>query len=483
MDDVIQTPNAIAHVVSVLWYPLVGLLIYTLGARRAATACVVIGYLFLPHNEYDLPWIAYEKNMAIALGLGLCYLAILGGSKADLPERARFGSLGSLAMLAVILCPLASGMSNELTAYDTLNEASNRALALGIPYLIGRRCITDLRGAKELANALVLGALVYVPLCFLEMRLSPFLHVSLYGYHQHTMATEMRYGFFRPMVFLTNGIVNGYWMACGALVAFWLWRTGATRRLLNLSTILIAGLLGGTALLCRSLSSIVLVGLVGATLQVAALVRHRIFLLALMLVPPIYFLGPMVGADIPAAISELAGQIDPARRASFEFRLQQEVPLKAKAMEKPILGWGGWGRGRVYDEETGRDLYVTDSLWIVEFGKFGLASLAAIYLAAVAPAARLFRVVPPRAWTRSQAGPAIVLATLPLIMVIDGLANSIFSPVMLYIMGAVDALSTRAARGGLEDPGEPASPLGPAAPSPSPPPFGAPRLRTSPRRP
>jgi len=48
-------------------------------------------------------------------------------------------------------------------------------------------------------------------------------------------------------------------------------------------------------------------------------------------------------------------------------------------LRKPVLGWGRWGRSRVYDE-TGRDISVTDGLWVITLGESGLLGLAGLML-------------------------------------------------------------------------------------------------------
>ena len=52
--------------------------------------------------------------------------------------------------------------------------------------------------------------------------------------------------------------------------------------------------------------------------------------------------------------------------------------LAAKAMRRPVFGWGGWGRSRVHDE-WGTDLSITDGLWIIQFGQLGQVQLSLVY--------------------------------------------------------------------------------------------------------
>jgi hypothetical protein len=66
----------------------------------------------------------------------------------------------------------------------------------------------------------------------------------------------------------------------------------------------------------------------------------------------------------------MAEQIDPARAQSLGFRLRNEDLLLDKAQQRPLFGWGNWGRNQVYNEE-GQDISVTDGAWIILIGSNG----------------------------------------------------------------------------------------------------------------
>ena len=51
----------------------------------------------------------------------------------------------------------------------------------------------------------------------------------------------------------------------------------------------------------------------------------------------------------------------PDRAGSLEFRLMNEDLFIAKALQRPIFGWGGWGRGSLY-EPGGRLLTIVDQI-------------------------------------------------------------------------------------------------------------------------
>ncbi|HEV8062561.1 MAG TPA: hypothetical protein VGP68_21960, partial [Gemmataceae bacterium] len=128
------------------------------------------------------------------------------------------------------------------------------------------------------------------------------------------------------------------------------------------------------------------------------------------------------------------------RAASFYFRLENENVLIHKALERPLLGWGGWGRARVYDEE-GNDLTTTDGLWIIVLGNQGALGLVALGIAIGLPAALVFFAFPVKVWARPQFAPAIVLAMTLVLYLIDGLANAMINPIFMLIAGGLNSLS------------------------------------------
>ena len=67
--------------------------------------------------------------------------------------------------------------------------------------------------------------------------------------------------------------------------------------------------------------------------------------------------------------------------------------MLAHAAEKPLFGWGGYGRNHVYDMATGRMLTIADGAWIISLGiygwvgyiaEFGLLALPLVKLGAAA---------------------------------------------------------------------------------------------------
>jgi hypothetical protein len=435
----------IKHIANVLWLPFVLVLAAALGGRRAAVAALVIGWMFLPQAEYDLPVIDYNKDAAISAGLVLCFIFTLFEPRRN-AGRTPFG-WDSLFMAIFVLCPFASSMSNGLGEYDGFVATTNRVIQIGIPYLIGRRCVTDAAGARRLAHAFILGALVYIPFCCAEIALGPFWHRTVYGWNQHQVSQQVRFGGYRPMVFMYHGITVAYWMGTAALIAFWLWRTRSTHRLGLLPMGLVVAALGVMTLLCKTLGPIILIGVVAVALVLAVKLQHRALLTALMLLPPVYLLGPLVGLKFSDGVRAVTAEISADRLESYEYRLRNEEEVLNKAQERPVFGWGGWGRAKLHEEGGNTISSVTDSLWIIEFSGRGLVGLVSLYFATLLPSFRFFRVFPVHTWTYQDVAPAVVLAVLPIVFIIDALANNNLGPVILFVIGAVETISLRRQRG------------------------------------
>jgi hypothetical protein len=81
----------------------------------------------------------------------------------------------------------------------------------------------------------------------------------------------------------------------------------------------------------------------------------------------------------------VAGLLGPDRVESLQFRFDNEDILVVKGIERPFFGWGGFGRERVYEAETGKDFVVQDGHWIALFGTHGLVGFACYFLLLLLP--------------------------------------------------------------------------------------------------
>jgi hypothetical protein len=70
-------------------------------------------------------------------------------------------------------------------------------------------------------------------------------------------------------------------------------------------------------------------------------------------------------------VHEFIQSINADRAASLKFRLDTEDALLARASEKPLFGWGSWGRDLLHDPATGNLVSIVDGIWVGVIGSFG----------------------------------------------------------------------------------------------------------------
>jgi hypothetical protein len=415
--------------------PATALSFLALPARRALCLSFLAAWLFLPIADYELPGIPdFNKSSAIALS-ALVVIALFQGRRL-LSLRARWVDA---PMLAWCLCPIASSLSNDLGLYDGLAASLTHFIKWGIPYLVGRLYFAELPALGELAVAIFVGGLVYVPLCLLECRLSPQLHTWVYGYHQHVFAQAIRFGGFRPTVFLEHGLVVAMWMAAATIVGAALALSGARRNLAGAPAAWLVGALFVTTLLCKSVNAWVAlaVGLAGVGRLRAPV------LFCLLVFSPLYMVARSTGWLDTDRTLALAGDYLPEERLqSLETRLRNEDVLVVRALERPLLGWAGWGRARIRDDD-GNDTCITDGRWVIALGENGLVGLVAFTVALALPLLLLLR-LPLGAWRAPAVAPAAALAIVLGLNLVDCMFNAPINPVLLLATGGLTGLSPRA---------------------------------------
>ena len=198
-------------------------------------------------------------------------------------------------------------------------------------------------------------------------------------------------------------------------------------------------------MLCKSIGALLLLAVGILVLQVARRTKSNLVVWALILVPPLYMAARAPGAWSGESLVELARSYINAERAeSLEFRLINEDMLAAKALQRPMFGWGGWGRNRVFDEQ-GRDISVTDGMWIIALGTNGLVGLASLTLVFLLPVALLLRRCPAGSWGDPEVAPAAGLAVLMGLCLIDYLSNALINPI--YMLAAGSLMGLRRAQG------------------------------------
>lgn len=311
----------------------------------------------------------------------------------------------------------------------------------GLPYYLGRLYLNNLDGLRKLAIAIFAGGLLYVPLCLIEIFKSPMLHQMLYGFSQITNFAEViRYGGFRPTVFMQTGLMVGAWMMAATLSGVWLWNTGVIEQLWGIPVKWLVVTLLVTTVLVKSTGALALLAIGLVILFVVKWFRTPLLLLVLLVSISSYLYlgvtGNFPGDQIVPVVSRVSNE---DRAGSLKFRFDNEEVLSQKARQKMIFGWGGWGRSRVYDE-WGKDISITDSLWIITFGNTGVVGLISLTASMLLPVLGFLQRYPLSLWHNPKvAGASALVVLLPLYMA-DCLLNYMPNPVYFLTCGGIAGL-------------------------------------------
>jgi hypothetical protein len=439
-----SAPNGIVPVALAVFLPFVLGCFVLLYPRRAVLVSLFVGWLFLPtfDNAYRFP-LLHAKVMFVPAVVLFASVAFDGGRWRWFRPR-----LVDLPMTLVCLSPFVSSLVNDLGPYDGGSAVFETSMIWGAPYLLGRVYFSEPGALRDLAVALVAATLAYVPLCLWEVRMSPQLHATVYGFQPFgSFVQAIRFGGYRPSVFMAHGLMLGMFMTSGTLIALWIWRTHVCKDLWGVPIGWLCAALGMTTLLCKSTGAAALLVLGLAVLEAARRLRSSVPLLILLALPPAYCVARTSGWTGRPLVSLSEELVNQDRAASVEFRIVNEDQLIAKALQRPWLGWARWGRSRVYDE-SGKDVSIIDGLWILTLGTSGLVGLAALGVALALPALLLVSLFPGRQWSDTRLAPTAALAVAGALGMIDDVFNAMLSPIFPLIVGSLVGLylTVKAAR-------------------------------------
>jgi hypothetical protein len=433
-----------AQLVLLLWFPVILYFFRRYPPRTAVMVSFLGGLLFLPQRTgFALPLIPDYQGM-----VATCYGIVVGLCLYDWEHLKKFRvEWLDVPMLCWCICPFFSSVTNDLGAYDGVNESITQTVVWGLPYLLGKLYFNRLIHFKQLAKGIMKGGLIYMPLCLWEGRMSPNLHLIVYGYYAHPsgISQAVRYGGFRPNVFMQHGLMVGMWMMTVALVTIWLSESKTFTQIWNYKLKSLIPALIFTVIWCRSTGAYgyFFYGLI--ILFTAKYLKLNLpFLLLVYIIAWFLYMnvtGQFHGDDILAFLSQYT---NPDRVQSLGFRWLNEEILAEKAREKFWFGWAGWNRNRVYEENwIGEivDVSVTDSLWIIAFGIRGAFGLLTLTLGLLLPPTvfAVFR-YPAKLWLHPKVAPAAALATCLVLFMLDSVINNMYNPIFPLISGALSGL-------------------------------------------
>ncbi|MEP3332268.1 hypothetical protein [Sedimentitalea sp.] len=452
-------PNSFAYLIFYSW-PLVAYIIFRKQPLVPALVwSIVLGYILLPSRVgLDLPaFPAIGKFEITSISAAImCFIAARedGRSKrweappatqnGAKPRRSRLVWIVRILLLTIIISPLLTVLNNPdpivagpviingLRLYDGFSVIG-AAVFMILPFVLGHRFLNTTESHVILLKVMCYAMLGYSLLALWEVRMSPQLNRMIYGFFPHSFLQHMRSDGFRPLVFFGHGLSLGIFLSMSVLSTIALWRhlkDGAAKATVWLVFI-------GWLLLILVLSKNV--GALMITLALmpfAILMRARGQLIFAATLSTVVLLYPMLrGAGyVPTdEIHAFVLERDAERAQSLKFRLDNEDSLLEKASQKPVSGWGTWGRNHVYDEDTGRSLSVTDGMWVIIIGVFGWLGYIARFGLLTIPIILL-------ALSRRRLDIGVATSGLSLVLsanLVDLLPNAALSPVTWLLAGAL----------------------------------------------
>jgi hypothetical protein len=438
-----MTPNLFAIAALLMW-PVVAIALYHMRPVGQATLWTILGaYLLLPVGasiKFEMVP-QFDKN-SIASIAALVGCSLVAGRLRWLGHGP---GLVQLLVLALLIGPFVTSELNGDTVsvggrilpgvghYDAMSAVVAQFIQV-IPFFLGRQFLSSAGDTEDVLRVLIVAGLCYsLPMLF-EVRMSPQLHTWVYGYFPHSFVQQMREGGFRPVVFLGHGLLTAFFIMTAAVAAAAFWRTRT--RVVRQPAAAITAYLGGVLVLCKTLGAL----LYGAVLVLLVrFTRPQMQLRIALVLVTIALLYPMLrAADLfpTGAMVEMAEAIDADRAQSLKFRFDNEDILLERAWQRFTFGWGRFGRNRIYDVESGRDVSVTDGRWIITMGQFGFVGFLAefgLLALAVVRAAQAAKFA-------SDENEQVMLGALALIVainVVDLLPNASLSPWTWLLAGAL----------------------------------------------
>jgi tetratricopeptide (TPR) repeat protein len=434
----------LAQVMLLAWLPVVLLVFTIMPPRKAAVRMFVAAWLFLPNGGYSLPGLPDYTKM-VATGLGV----LLG---AMIYDQGKFLSIVprwfDIPILAWCFGPFVTAIYNGLGPYEATSSVLSELISWGLPYLVGRVYLDDVDGLKELAEAIVIGGLCYIPLCLFEIRFSPSLQSGLYGIVRWE---GVRYGGYRPKVFLATGLELGMWMTNATLMSYMLWSCGTIKTIRGFSFGLLMLALAVTTMLCKSTGALMLLGFGLVMLWVVRRFGWTWLLWLMIAIPPAYTISR--GTNIWSArelVTYSRAAFGEERAQSLEYRFDMEDLLVARASERPILGWGRFNRFQVTNKD-GATITIPDGFWIIALGTQGIVGLSSILVMFLLPLALTIRRFPVSTWSDPRIGPSVIIALILALTMIDFLSNAMLNPMYPLAIGGILGQKTFQSFGSLAD--------------------------------
>jgi hypothetical protein len=378
-------------------------------SARAFAIAYIGALLFLPENAaIDLPGMPSlgKRDVAtigVLIGTILFHPRIFDKLKIAWPDIFLVGAMQLV---------FATGLVNDDGYFTATSRAVQFGLEFAAPVFLARLHIGTPRDIRTFLVILIFGSVIYAPLAVWEFRMSPQLHTNTYGYFQHVFAQHQRGGYFRPIVYFEHALSLGRFFAFTAFMALLPMRRdfvdmfGRYGKFVFL--IPLTGLIVSQSMSPYLLFAMLCTGYFALKKYTWALYALPVFAfvwvgLVLANMQPLFFM-----------VSDIS-TLNADRAQSFGYRLrawQDHVPV---VWEQPMLGYGGFGRGRL--ENVAIDAQALNSILVR--GILGSVLFYAWWIYALFATVNIHKIVPNSILAKRARGIALMIALGILISAID----------------------------------------------------------------
>lgn len=347
------------------WFVIGTLLMMQKNGARAITLNFLLAIMILPSNsQVDVQLLPPLHKFSVAIYTG--YIGtLLFHSQAINNLCIRWYD----AILAVVLgCVVMTSVVNGFGLWDGISNFLDEFLSMAAVYMLIRMHVNTPLAFRTMLLTMVYCSCFYVPFAAWEFRMSPQIHSTIYGHFQHVFIQHRRGAFWRPIVCFSHALSLARFFAFCAFIAFCPLRKALAREVPF-----------GKWLFLIPLFGLVLSQSWGPYFMFAIFcgfyfVLNRAPLLAW--VPPIagYLWMAMVlmGNNPLDWVVESIARVNAERADSLQYRLDALNEYSVNILAKPVLGWGGWGSGRLTHRAT-------DSAFLVRSLSRGLVGAGLLY--------------------------------------------------------------------------------------------------------
>lgn len=371
----------------VAYVPIAALFMLDRNSARGFSLAYIVGMLLLPSPAHSvipstlgtitMPAVPdLEKGNVVTIGVLLGTILF----HPEIFDRFRISPLDFVLVVAA-QCIFLTSYVNGFGAYDGVSQVLKFLLNFALVIFLARLHLGTPAGLRMFLLCLTIAGAVYTPFALWEWRFSPQIHTELYGYFQHVFQQHMRWGFFRPIVMFSHGLVLGRFFAFTAFLALF-----PMRRDLALlfgpwgRYFFVVPLVG--LLFSMSLGPYLIFALLCAGWFIVQ--RYRWAYYALPVLGFLWLGAAMIELEIGFGnVSRFVG-FSEERAQSLEYRLVAIREYRDTIQARPFFGWGGWNAGR-----TGR---ATDSIALIQlltYGAFGAGAFFAWWFGALTIAHRV----------------------------------------------------------------------------------------------